>query len=74
MYDYNRSKTASATLGKLQRATPHFRKALQDLYRENRGGNPRVVSAVTDAGKKFNEIIDLLEVIEHETAQEMRER
>lgn len=74
MYDYDRTKAASATLGKLKRAAPHFRKALQDLYRENRGGNPKVVSAITYTGKKFNEVIDLLEVVEYETAQELRER
>lgn len=74
MHDYDRRKTAAGSLAKLKRAAPLFRKALQDLFRENRGGNPRIVSAIADAGKKFNEVVDLLEVIEHEEAQELRER
>jgi len=62
------------SLAKLKRAAPVFRKVLQDLYRENRGGNPKIVGAIADAGKKFNEVIDLLQVIEYEEAQELRER
>ena len=68
-----RVKTASS-LGKLQQMSPLFRKALQDLYRENRSGNHKIVSAVTEAGKKFNEVLDLLRVIEWEEQQERRER
>lgn len=67
------TRTAASSLGKLKRAAPVFRKTLQDLYRENRGGSPKIVGAITEAGKKFNEVIDLLQVIEYEEQQEMRE-
>jgi len=79
MNDYDRRKSArspslpAGALGDLWDMTPKYLRALKQLQQARRG-SPKISSAAAKAVKKFDEVIDLLRVIDHEEEQELRER